>query len=119
GRAGVHRAAEVQETAMAFYQPHHHREPETGALPRFFRGEKRIENPIDNCARDAGAGVGYHERDISARLRIRMWWRGARCKLGVARGNFEDAALRHRIARIDAEVEQYLVKLRNIAAHRP
>ncbi|GIL40858.1 hypothetical protein TMPK1_30950 [Rhodospirillales bacterium TMPK1] len=80
-----------------------------GAAPGLFRGEERIERARGNLGCHAGAGVAHADFDI-----------GTGCQIGivldrdVARADGQDAAARHRVARIDRQIEHRRFQLRRV-----
>ena len=59
-------AADLDAAAGLLDEAEHHAEPEPGALADILGREERIENPVANGLRDAGAGVGDVDDDIVA-----------------------------------------------------
>ena len=99
------------------------RKPEPGALALLLGGEERLEDLAQVLGRDAAAVVLDHERGIIARGHDV----GA-AMLEIARdrdpaGGDRDppapiAAITDRVARVDREVDDHLLELRRIGAHR-
>ena len=87
------------------------RDPKTEARPGpgRLRREERLEDPVAHFARHAGSGVGHAEYDTLC----------AGVISSVARRNHEPSAARHRVARIDGQVEQHLLELSPICLDLP
>ena len=126
-RARADLAVELEETAQAGDNLFHRGQPEAGALARRLGAEERLEDFLLQLRGNARAVVGHGEHDIASGWQGRVvagrTGRLAGCQgrfaREVVRGNRDRAAVRHGIAGIHAEVEQHLIQLRGIAAHRP
>src|SRR3954451_12393763 len=87
------------------------RQAEPGALADRLGGEEWIEDFLDDVRRDAAPGITQRQLDM-----VVIGMRAAqfcRCR-DIARGDGEAAALRHRIARIDRDVEKRELQLGNV-----
>src|SRR5262249_46357359 len=84
-------------------------------LPVPFGRKERVEDLGQILFRNADARVNYPDGDVFARLRFDIHSRVMLIDLDVLRLDAELPAVRHRVARVDAEVHQYLVKLRSVA----
>jgi hypothetical protein len=94
-------------------------EAEAGALADFLGREERLEDLVADLGRDAGTGVGdvdpHVVGDRHALIgRLRRLFGG---DVGGAHG--ELAAIRHGVARIDGEVHDHLLELRDVNLDRP
>ena len=78
------------------------RKPQTGAAAAGLGGEKRIENAMDVLARNARAGVDNFHFNAA-----------------VVRGgaHFQHSAAGHGVARVQEEIQKYLLQLVRGAAH--
>ena len=99
------RAARLVDDAV------HHRESESGALPDFLRREERLEDALLHLVRHSDARVAHDER-----RRSRAVPRSAEPST-LCRGDGERSAGRHRVARVDGEIEQHLLELSAVGAH--
>ena len=106
----AHRAARLRGQAV------HHREAEPGALAGALGGEERLGRALQRRLVHAGAGVADGDADIIARLPARAHLPG-RDALAM-RGDRQLPAMRHRIARIEREVEQRQFELVRIDPDR-
>ena len=95
-----------------------HRQAEAGALADRFRCEERLEHPRDHLRRHAGAGVGHGNRQVLPRRHV---VRARRPLIQPLVGGLDgDAtAVRHRVAGVDAQVEQRVLELRGIDQRGP
>ena len=84
-------------------------------MPTLLGGEEGLEHPADVFRRDAGAGVGDAERDKFAG---QIGQALPAIQRAVASRDAHRAALRHGIARIDAEVHQRDLQLGDVALDR-
>lgn len=92
---------------------------ETKAAPgtRGLGGEERLHHALDQFRRHADAGIGHRQHDIVAGRYLGV--RRLRRHAGV-RGLDQDlSAMRHRVPRVDREIEQGVSHLRRIRPHRP
>ena len=79
------------------------RQAEAGALADLLRREERIVDPRELFGRNPGAGVGDFDRRADRALRLR--------------DDREPAALRHRVARVQEQVQEHLLELVLDALH--
>ena len=96
-----------------------HRQSEARAFPDFLGGKKGLEDLFLQLRRNAGAGVGDLEQDIFGRRQQRFLERGAFGRRDIARAERDLAALRHRVARIDHEIDHDLLELVEVSLHQP
>ena len=85
-------------------------------LPDFLGGEERLEHALQHLGRDARAGVAHGELDevaAGSRLRQRRAHRPACVRRPHADAG-SAAVAAHRVARIDAQVEQHLLDLHRV-----
>ena len=110
---------DVDEAAGLLDDAIDRRQPKPGALADLLGREERLEDLVDDLAWNAGAGVGDVDPDIFGRRHALV---------GEPRGFFardiccsygELAAIGHRVARIDGEVDDHLLELRDVDFHRP
>ena len=92
--------------------------PRPGALPLRLGREERIEDPRFDVLRDPHARVAHEQRDEGPGLEAQRI--GVRLRQ-LAIGGLDDQlpAGRHRVARVDAEIDDRLLQLRRVGAHRP
>src|SRR5215510_4515595 len=86
-------------------------------MPVLFGRKERVEDLAQILFRDPDARVKYADGDVFARLRFDIHSRVMLVDLDVLRLDAELPAVRHRVARVDAEVHQHLVKLRRVARY--
>ena len=95
-----------------------HRQAEARALADRLRREERVERLGDDIRAHAGAGIGHAEREVLAGIEVALL--GATVVEPFVGGLDGDApAIRHRVAGVDAEVEQRILELARIDQHRP
>ena len=80
--------------------------PEAGALADVLGGEERVENLVDDVLRNAAAAVGYLQHDVRPDGRAGGYARVVFVDVEILGAKAELAAIGHRVARIDAEVEK-------------
>ena len=88
------------------------RKPEPGALSRILGRHEGIEDAIAHLRIDSGTRIGNAENDAGP-ASVRMW-------LGVglvAHGDPQHAAVRHRVASVEREIEDDLFEMRRIGEH--
>ena len=99
------------------------RRPSTGRArcpPLRLGGEERLEDARLHVRRHADAGVAHAQLDERARRRSR-----ARCACRRRRSSRFAVSIaslppsRHRVARVEREVDHHLFELRRVGAHRP
>src|SRR6202012_2219401 len=78
------------------------------------RREKLIEGAGENVGRHARPRVAHANGDILARLHIALL-RGALIEPGIGSFDGNTSSVRHRVARVDAEIEKSILKLVRIA----
>jgi hypothetical protein len=96
-----------------------HGQAKTGSLSQGFCREKRIEDLFDDVGRHTGSGVADAERDVLSRRKVALL--GGPVVQPLVGGFDRDAsAIRnHRIAGVDAEVEDGVLQLRGIEFRAP
>src|SRR2546426_1032055 len=89
------------------------REPEARPPPRSFGREERLERASLDLRRHPATGVGHREHHIAAGGTVRVL---ELREVDIAGLDGEPAALAHRIARIDREIDDHLLDLTGIRA---
>src|SRR6185437_4672503 len=98
-------ADDIDIAAHLAHQPVHLGKPEAGALARRLGGEEGVEGARDHFGRHAGSGIA----DRHQHAPFVDWVAG--------RGDGERSAVRHRVAGIDAEVEDADLELIAVGDH--
>ena len=114
-----HLAVHIHKPAMAFHEPHRGRETQPGSLPHPFSGEEGVKNPVDHVGGNPGAGIQDGQHHIGAGFGVRLPPQVMFVKEQIARLNLEPPAIRHRIAGVDAQVQQHLIELGRITDDGP
>ena len=96
-----------------------HRQAEAGALADLLGREERLEDLLDQVRRDAGAGVFHFDDHIFGRREVAVAELPALFRRHVAGADGQLAASRHGVARVDREVDDDLLELADVGAHRP
>src|SRR6266849_9241996 len=104
GRSPTQAAAHAHRAAVALHDALRHPESEPGPLPGLGR-EERLEDLGEEVVRDAFAGVAHLDLDGVAPEDLRL---GARAGL---RRDRDRPTLRHRVGRVEHEVEKDLLQL--------
>src|ERR1700722_13653644 len=90
---------------------------ETEAGPGWLRGEEAAEDPRLDIRAHADSGVGHGEFHVPPWPGTRMLAREIGTDVGWPGTDCQRAAIRHRIASVEGQVEQYLFKLTTISEH--
>ena len=90
-------------------------QPKTGAFA--FGREERLEDARARRFIHADAGVLDAQHEVRI-VRVQLLGQHLAARSDGARRYAQHAAARHRVARVEAQVHQYLVQLGLIAAHR-
>src|SRR5262245_36232700 len=88
----------------------HHRQAKSGAFTQRFGGEERIEHAVEDRLADAGPGVADGYGDVLTRFE-RARGGGAIVEPFVSGFDDDLSAVGHRVARVDAQVEQRVFQL--------
>ena len=112
-------ALDSEKSSMALDDSNHRRKPQARAEANLLGGKKWIEDLVDDVARDSHPGVLDLEENIGPGFGSESHTRVVLVDREVCRGKAQGAASRHRIARIDTEVEQDLMELGGVALDRP
>ena len=91
----------------------HHRQAEAGALAERLGGEERLDRPLQYLRRHAVAGIDHRQFQVAAGLQ-----RGIAARLIFGDPDIDRAAVRHRVARVDREIEDRELELVGIDARR-
>jgi hypothetical protein len=94
-------------------------EPKPGALPGLFGGEERLEGALADRLGHSRAGVGDGDLHVLPRTHVGILAAIGVVEIGVAGFDGQFAAVRHRIAGIDGEIEDCGFELRRIGFDRP
>ncbi len=118
-RADILHAIDGDVSAGLLHDAVARRQPEAGPLPFFLRGEKWLEDVLLHLRRHARAGVGHRELHVLAGGHFIDGIKIVH-EIGDVFGRDRDrAALGHRVARIDAEIEQHLLELPRVGLEPP
>ena len=97
----------------------HHGKPETGPSTERLRGEERFECLADHVGRHADAGIADGEQHVLPGSDLGVRGGIAIVEISIRRLDRQPAAVRHRVARVDREVEQHVLELVGIDARLP
>src|SRR5439155_8285668 len=97
--------------------PKHCREAEPRAVARRLRGVERFEEMLLNRSVHSRTGVADGEHHVRAGGRARMVGDKRLIELHVRGFDRQGAPVRHRIARVQREIENHLLDLSWISAH--
>ncbi len=99
-------------------EPVDHRQPQAGAFAERLGGEEGVENPLDQIARHADAAVGHAQRHVLARRQVAF--RGSSFIEPFVGGfDGEPAAVGHRVAGVDAQIQQRVFELVGVHQGQP
>jgi hypothetical protein len=87
-------------------------EAQAGSLPDSLRREERVEDPAEDIGGDPAAGIRHGYLIAASRG-------DPRARMTFGHPDPDSAALRHRIARVHQQVQQDLLKGREISRHSP
>src|SRR3546814_825871 len=107
-------AVDLHVAAGLLYEAVDHREAEPRACPHVLRRIEGLEGAVPDLRRHPGAGVGYGDQYVMARPDTRVLPRIGAVDLEVVDGNGQPPAPLHRVARIDGEVQDRVLKLSGI-----
>ena len=96
-----------------------HRQAEAGALADLLGGEERLEDLLQHVRRDAGAGVLDLDQHVVGRRQFAIGEGLALLGRDVAGAHRQVAAGRHRVARVDRQIDDHLLELADIDLDRP
>ena len=108
-------ARDLDVTAALLDDPVGAREPQAGALADALRREERLEDPVGHSRCHPATRVLDGEDDVRAGREIAEI---VGEDLGVASPDRQRAAVGHRVARVQGEVEQHLLHLAGIGLNR-
>ena len=97
----------------------HHGQAKTGAAAFGLGGEKWLKNPRDDVGRHAMPGVGHSHHDVVARRHLDMAARVVGIQHLVGQFDGQASATRHRIARVQRQVQHRAFQLRRIGHRGP
>ena len=95
------------------------RQPKAGALADFLGGEERLEDLVDDVGGNPGAGVGDIDPDIIRRRHALVGHLRGFIRCQIAGLHRQLAAVRHRVASVDREIDDHLLELRDVDLDRP
>src|SRR6266516_830185 len=117
-RAAADLALDTDVTAALLDDAVHSRQAETGAAVTVLRREERFEEPDADLGWNTGAGVLDRQLDVVAWLDA-LAPRDLRADRHVRRFECHDAAVWHRVARVDYQVQDDLENLSGIRLNGP
>lgn len=109
-------AGNVDETAMLIHDAQRGGEAEARAFAFRLGGEKRLEQMFHCGVVDPGAGVGNRDENVVAGASESAAEASFLIQLLVGCGKAENAAVRHGVARVDAEIHEDAIDLRGVGA---
>ena len=113
------RARTENIAAGLFYNAIHHGEAETGALSDVLGGKKRFEDFVFYFRRDAMSEILDLDCDIIGWNQRCLIETGAFGRHDIAGPQDDLAALRHRVARIDDQIDEDMLELVDIGLDEP
>ena len=117
--ADAHLAVDREMAARLHGEAVDHAEAEAGGDGRRLGGEEWFSRPLDHVGWHAGAGIGHRENNIVALRHFGVLGGIRRRQTRVGGLDREVAAMRHRIARIQCQIEQRIADLRRIGIGQP
>ena len=111
GRAFAHHRMDAGVAARLAGETIDHRQTQAGALSDRLGGEERVEGLGQGLGRHAGAVVRDAHHHVLAGSDIGVHGRVTRVELTRRRLHADHAAARHRVARVDGQVEQGVLDL--------
>ncbi len=96
---------------MALDNPLGDRQTQSRALSPFSCREKRFKDPFQIFFSNALPRVGNAEHDVRSGVRIRIVFKKVLIRVDVRGLDGQHAACRHRVPRVDAEIEKHLLQL--------
>ena len=90
-----------------------------GAFADVLGGEERLEDLADDRRRNAGAGVGDFDQHVVRRRHALGVIALAFARGHIGGAHVQPAAVRHGVARIDREIDDHLLELRDVDLDRP
>jgi uncharacterized protein (DUF2236 family) len=92
---------------VTLHNPNHSRQAKAGSFSDLLCGKERIENLFDHLRRNPRAGVRDAEDEVRPELSARVHAGKVLVHLDVLRAYRNRAAIRQRVARIHAQIEQH------------
>ena len=115
-RALAYFAAQFHRAAMTFYDAMNDGQSETGAFARLPSRKEGIERALHCSLVHSATIVRYAQTQIATDRKARQMWCG-RIEIETIETESDHAiARRHRVGGVRAEIHQYLVELRRVAA---
>ena len=112
---GIH----VDKAAGLLDDAIHRREAKPGALADFLGREERLEDLVDDIGRNAGAGIGDVDPHIIRRRHALVGQLRGFIRRDVGGLHRQLAAVGHRVAGVDREIDDHLLELRDVDLDRP
>ena len=97
----------------------HRRQAEAGALADFLGREERLKDLVDDLRGNAGAGVDDIDPHIFRRRHALVGEAPGLLRCHVGGSNRQRAAIGHRIAGVNGQIDDHLLELRQIRLDRP
>src|SRR5207302_1781426 len=104
-------AVHPDEAAAPLHDAVYRRQPDAGPGIRVFGREVRLEQVRLRLRRHPGAGIAHGEQHVLAGRHRALVCHVALVELDVLRFDGDPATPRHRVARVQHQVEQYLLEL--------
>ena len=98
-------AVDLDVSARLLDEAEHHAQPKAGAPADLLGREEGFEYPLEQRRRDSGAGVADRDHHVVAGRELAVHARVVFVEEHVAGLEREPAAVGHRIARIDCQIE--------------
>src|SRR5687767_11271587 len=89
----------------------HHRQSQSSPFPDILGGKKRFENPALTLDIDAVTGITDRQSDIAARFDTGMPVGLAIIEIDASGFDPQRAAIRHRVAGVEREIQHHLLEL--------
>ncbi len=115
----AHLAIDADLAAALLAEAVGHAETEPGALPFRLGREERLERAIEHLAPHAGAGAGHGQHHVLAGRQVGHARHVAVVEHRVGKLEREPAAVGHRVARVDGEVQHHFLELMRIDLRVP
>ena len=118
-RAGAGLAVDGDVAAGLFDEAVDHAEAKAGAFADFLGREERLEHPAERLLVHARARVAHRDHHVLAGDHFGVGGGIALVEVNVRRLDGQEAAVRHGVAGVDAEIQDCALELVRIDIHRP